>query len=264
MKKGWLQKPGKREIRDSYTPLTDENVEKLINYILYNPSYKPTLPEEARVILRNRNAALFATLWLFGKRANEVLNLKTSDVWIHKDELFVRFVVSKKAKQYLKCTLCNELNGLDAEFCKKCGRSLKDSVVVKVGKENLVRIKRKKLSNPFIPYIINWLKIRFRFPNGYLFPPLSTVGSIRGKGKLAPIEILPQKRITEQNLWYICDEFGLTPHHFRYGFAKDLLRKTQGNVILVKEAGDWSSLDMMMEYAKSLGLTKEDEEFAKL
>ncbi|MEM3365869.1 MAG: site-specific integrase [Candidatus Bathyarchaeia archaeon] len=264
-KKGWLQIPIKKERRDSYEPLTDEDVMKLINYILYSPDYPPSnLPEEASQLYRLRNSAMIAMFWLFGKRLTEVLSLKTEDVWIDGDELKVRFKILKKSKKYKKCRFCEELNSRRANFCKKCGRSLSDAELVKVGQELPVRIKRKSLLNRFVSYILMWMEERKKHPSGYFFPPLSTVGKLEHDGKLVDVKLLPTRMMSRANVWYILDEFGLTPHLFRYGFAKSLLIKTHGDLRLVKEAGDWSSLDMLMEYAKSLGTTEEDEKFSRL
>ena len=55
-------------------------------------------------------ACLIALAWMFGKRVSEYVRLKRGDVWIEKNYLFVKFILSKKKglrkpavpKRYLK------------------------------------------------------------------------------------------------------------------------------------------------------------------
>jgi len=255
---GWLTQLKKRERRDSPLPINEKQVGALIAYILTGSHTK--LDGYMGRFVRLRDAAMTAMFWLFGKRCGEVARLKTEDVWIEGDELKVKFTIEKKAKTYKVCE-CKTRNARDAVFCKRCGKELGQAKVAKKGAP-IIRVKRKKLSNPFVRYILDYMDLRKRFPPGYFFPPLNTQGKAHNKALdgIAPVVNKPLHRSV---IFRIYDRYLLSPHLFRYAFAKNTLRRTK-DVMLVKEAGDWSKVDTLLEYAKSLGVTREDEEFAKL
>jgi len=256
--RGWLTSPDKKRRRFALVPIDEEDFQKNIIGILSGPHTK--MGGLMGKYLRVRDAAILAMLWLFGKRVGEIVRLRTEDVWVENDELRVRFMIQKKVKRYKLCE-CGTRNARDAMYCKKCGKELKVVKTAKAG-QPVVRIKRKKLSVPYVNLILNYMDLRKRYPNGYFFAPLGTRGKAH-HGVLDEVQPITDKPMSRVSVWYMLDKYVLSPHLFRYNLAKRIIR-TKKDIMLAKEAGDWSKVDTLLEYAKSMGVTREDEEFAKL
>jgi integrase len=256
--KGWLTSPKKKEYRFAPVPVSEKRFEKVVALVLSGPHTR--MSGLMGKFLRVRDAAILAMLWLFGKRVGEIVKLKTEDVWVENGELKVRFTIQKKVKRYKLCE-CGVRNARDAVYCKKCGKELKVVKTTKAG-QPVVRIKRKKLSVSYVNLIINYMDMRKQYPNGYFFVPLGTVGKAH-HGVLDDVKPITDKPMSRVSVWYMLDKYVLSPHLFRYNLAKRIIN-IKRDIMLAREAGDWSKVDTLLEYAKSMGVTREDEEFAEL
>jgi integrase len=269
-KKGWFKRPEVREFRDRPLPLTPEIVQKMADAILAAPSlYK--IPEPWNRLLRLRNSALLVLFWSFGKRVNEILKLRVEDADFGQDKASFVFSIEKKAKRHKVCPKCNTKQSLQANFCKNCGSPLSNENI-KVFKPpypiRVVKGKRYLAENEFggqefnalLPYIKTWFDERLKLnKDGYLFPPLRNI-----KGQ--PIRFDFDSYLSPLQCWKVLKNISsvLAPHLFRYARIKFLLKTTHGNIRLVQRAMDFSSPAPIENYAKSLGLSLEDQEAEKI
>jgi len=200
-------------------------------------------------------------LWLFGKRISEILKLRIKDVWEENGELRVKFTIEKKAKTYKLCE-CKALNSKTASYCRQCGKNLEGTPLKTMKAGEVTVVKRKSLLVDPVFYITFWREEWLRRVSNqmaFFFPALV----LRYTSSGMKIMVNPWRPISRQRAHQLLAMFGLSPHLFRSAFAKRLLRKSK-NVKLVQSAGDWSSISSLLEYAKSIGETPEDEQFSKL
>jgi len=236
-------------------------VKKILEYVHDGKHVSPKLSPGTRRFLAQRDCALIAMLWLFGKRISEILKLRIKDVWEENGELRVKFMIEKKAKTYKLCE-CKALNSKTASYCKQCGKSLENAPLKTTKAGEATMVKRKSLLVEPVFYITfwrgEWLK-RVRDVSAFLFPTLVVRHTATGM----KVMVNPWRPISRQRAHQLLAMFGLSPHLFRSAFAKRLLRKTK-NIKLIQSAGDWSSISSLLEYARSLGETPEDEQFSQL
>jgi site-specific recombinase XerD len=238
--------------------------------ILATPSlYK--IPEPWNRLLRLRNSALLVLFWSFGKRCREVLRLKVEDVIFDKDKASFVFSIEKKSRKRKICSKCNTKQSLKANFCKDCGSPLSNEHIKVFRPPYPIRVvKGKKYIaenefggqefNALLPYIKTWYDERKKLSeDGFLFPPL------RNK-KGEPIRFDFNSYLSPLQCWKVLRNisFALSPHLFRYARIKFLLKTTHGNIRLVQRAMDFSSPAPIENYARSLGLTIEDQEAEKI
>jgi len=262
-RKGFYARPEIREKRFSPIPISKETIMKIVDAIMKEEHISKDLPKVLKEFLKKRDACLIAILWLFGKRISEVLALRVNDIWIEGDELKAKFFIKKKAKVLLICPKCKQRNGRMAKFCKSCGESLENAEKKIFKPQEIAIVKKKKItSSDAVAYVIDYLEFLKKYGVSKETPLFPSV-LIRQEGKEIGIKIL-RKTMTRQRAFQLLATFGLCPHLFRSAMAKRLLRESRGNIMLVKRFGDWSKVDMVLEYAKSIGETHEDEEVSKL
>lgn len=258
--KGWFKTDIAREFKDKPYPLTEDEAYHICEAILRVDAYK--VPNEYKSLLRYRDSALVAILWLFFKRANEVLGIKMSDISFENLKLNIAFSIQKKVKRFKVCPKCKERSSLDSGYCKKCSNPLgEDTIKTKEASSPKRVIKRKIATNRFVSFIQTWYNERLKLgKEGYLFPPLHVLRDGKGYG----FDI--NRKMCTTTLWKILKRYSpaLCPHLFRYAGTKWLLKVTQGRIRLVQKAGDWSSPAPIENYAHSIGETEEDIEFEKL
>jgi ribosomal protein L40E len=193
------------------------------------------------------------------------------DVIFDKDKASFVFSIEKKAKRRKVCPKCNTKQSLKANFCKECGTALSDENI-KVFKPSyptrVVKGKRYFAENEFggqefntlLSYIKTWYDERKKLnENGYLFCPL-----INKKG--LPLQFNFSNYLSPLQCWKTLKNINsvLAPHLFRYARIKFLLKIKHGNVRLVQRAMDFSSPAPIESYARSLGLSIEDQEAEKI
>jgi integrase len=177
---------------------------------------------------------VIALLWVFGKRINEVMRLKTDDVWTDEKYLYCRFFVGKK----------------------------KSRTAPIIPERYLKRI---SLNHPAVKYIQDW---HILTQKGYLFPAETTPSSLTIKRSW---EVNGEKH---QNTYNYTNPGGykqpnlvryylkkanpkIWPHLFRRSLATEFSERGK-TVQQLMDWFDWSSAKQAMEYVqRGTGLTKD-------
>jgi hypothetical protein len=256
MLRGWLKNEYRRRRRENPETVTDRNVEWLLQKIDATEHYiSPTFGEETDRLVRLRDKAIIATIWIFFKRGNEILKLHRKDIMKTDRELVVSFNISKKQRRIKICPQCGEMNGFRNRFCRKCRENLEDVQIELLGGK-VTATKRKSINYKFVKPVIEWLdafdKLTEKMTNReelFLFPPLRI--------RFTSAEFDFTHPMTIQNFDRILRRLdpSMTSCLFRYGGAEKylLLGYTPHEL---KEIGDWESSIMPEIYAKRKGLTK--------
>lgn len=171
--------------------------------------------------IADRNAALVAMDATFGKRAGEVTSLRKSDVWVEGSELVVQFTITKITKPpRLRCN-CGRMNKNSWKFCAECGLSLTDAERVEPVKVNSIRVKRRRIDYPLVPFILKW---REQVPDvepgekaKFIFPPSSSPGIFHS----ASSSPLWDKHVSRRTPWQVLNKWAKDywPHLLRHGLA---------------------------------------------
>lgn len=253
---GWLTNPKRRERRDRPFTLTDGMVLKLLEKVSKKVYFEGD--EEANKILRLRNISLISTIWIYFKRANEVLNLRLNDVTWDNKNIYYTYRILKKKKRKIKCPSCGLLNGIKSLFCRKCGTNLSGGEVVIIGEDTTV-VKPKDLSYIFVPYSMRWFEVAKKYlsppENAYAYPPF------RYRRPFMWFDW--SRHITVQMFDKMLQELdpSLTSCHFRYGGSEKYARLGYSSDEQMA-IGDWSTPIMPKIYAKRKGLSFEVSKFS--
>jgi integrase len=232
--------------------MTDTHVRRLIEQVeRLNPYTRTGGPTDRA--LRLRDKALISMLWVFTKRATEVLSVRFTDIYYDEGKLAVTFKILKKKRRRRVCPACRSTNALKALYCLVCGTRLESAEIVEVGREQVV-VKEKDLAYPYVEHILRWVEYarrRLGAPvEGYLFAPhITRIGLPKGVFDWG-------RHITVKHLDRILQRLDptVTSHHFRYGNAEKYLRFGY-TPWEVAQIGDWASSKMPEEYARRKGLT---------
>jgi site-specific recombinase XerD len=217
-----------------------------------------------------RDAALIATLYVFGKRISETLSLTRDDLWIESNNLYVRFYVLKKRPQSrLVCPVCFQKSRMTNRFCKHCGTRLTNSqgtpdksvTVITAPRKPLERIKHKSLSYPLLHYILEWLKLvdiesKLTKEETYIFSP-----AIKELNFLnVQAELNWSKRISSVSAWKTIKAyaFDLFPHFFRHSLASNMSARGYDEQDLL-DWFDWESYDTARGYIELAGGKRVDK-----
>lgn len=261
-KTGWLKNKARRERRNTPNTFTDKDCEELIRKIEEKPHYiSEKLGDELNRLMKSRDKAIISTIWIFFKRANEVLKLKRKDIKLTQTQLFVTFTISKKQKRYKICLECGERNGYRSNYCKKCSANLQE-VDVLVDSNPRIVTKKKTLAHKLAKHIQEWYtnlhELNANDPESWFFPALRVVFSN------GYFDLHSPRPMTVQNFNRILQRLDptLTSSMFRYGGTEKylLLGYTPREL---KEIGDWSSSYMPEIYAEKKGLTTTQQRWSE-
>lgn len=214
-----------------------------------------------------RDAALIATLYVFGKRITENLNLTRDDMWIESNNLYARFYVLKKRPQSrLVCPVCLQKSRRTSRFCKHCGTRLTNAQgipdehveVIMAPRKPVMRIKHKQLDYTLMHYILDWLKLldaqliesKLTKEETYLFPP-----SIKELNFFdVEAELNWSKRMSSVAAWKMIKAyaFDLYPHFFRHSLASNLSSIGYDEQDLL-DWFDWESYETARGYIELAG-----------
>lgn len=255
--RGWLKNPKRKERQQKSLGFTDKDVQTLIDKIDNVSEYcKPTLGERTDHLLRQRDKAIVATLWIWFKRGHEVLSVKRKDVVLTERQILVTFHIQKKSKRFKVCPFCDTKSGYKARFCRECKNDLQ-CVEVQGDKGEFVVTKRKTLKNKFVKNIVNWLteydkltEEKTDVEEFWFFPALQVVFNC------AYFKFHSERPMTVQNLDAILQKLDrtITSSFFRY-FATEKYLSLGYLPHELKQVGDWSSSKMPELYAERMGLT---------
>jgi integrase len=287
--RGWLVNKKRNNRRESDNTLVDSDVLKLINKIENSPRYTQYQDSDIDVLLKLRDEAIIALGWTFFKRGNELLGVKVGQITIVKvdgeDVMQVQFHVQKKQKYIKFCPSCTKknkptTNARDANFCRNCGRSLKQVEAQKIGKNYRPVKKIKSLQDVFVKYVLAWQSYAKENADDddFLFPPYRRwfgfrFGHVDENVKHRKVKVGDKRvfkeiddsyyRLSIQRLDQILQALDptMTSSMFRYGHTEVLFREGK-DAVTVKQIGDWESTRMPEIYAERKGLTKANKQFA--
>lgn len=259
--KGWLVLKVRRDRREHPYTLTDNKLEEYINTIDSKANYT-SLEPEMDFLVRLRDKAILSLCHLFFKRGTENLRIKVGDIHITSVEISVTFRIGKKTHKFKTCPNCNEKNGRKTKFCKVCGFNIEKEQIQSPLQVDNVFTKNKSLESPLCKNVTDWLgKIKeLGAKDGdYLFPPVKCIPKQhfwKGSSERNKIGIIRLNQILQSI------DPTMTSSFFRYAGAEKYLRLGYSRDQL-KEIGDWESADMPERYAKRLGISPAQIEFAK-
>ncbi|MCK4435145.1 site-specific integrase [Candidatus Bathyarchaeota archaeon] len=193
--------------------------------ILRKPEIDNMLNNAASVYNGVRLQCIIALAWLFGKRINEILQLKRQDIRKDTNFLYVRFHVSKK-------------------------KTRKDAPLPKPF------LKRIRLQHPYVHYILDWI---VNIKEGYIFPSYGQPRTIHVKlknketgeilkvyeyhkegGYLSDARVKQLLRLVNPNAWW---------HLFRESLATYMAERGATEEELMHWF-DWDRVSTAHEYVK--------------
>jgi len=205
--------------------------------------------------LGQRDAALVATLYTYGKRISETLALTKDDLYIMSDNLYIRFQVKKKKHfDKKKCPKCNKVTKASSLFCSICAWPLKNEPAIKAKEDILERLKHKNLSYPLIPIILDWYE---QVPaDGFMFPPAIKEFNFMD----IEAEMNFNKAMTPARAWQIIKKYevDLFPHFFRHSLASNLSAIGFDEHHLM-DWFDWDRIETARKYMKLAGGKRVDD-----
>lgn len=188
--------------------------------ILRKPEIDDMLEKAEHVYMGERLQCIIALAWLFGKRINEILRLKKSDIWTEGGFLYVRFHVSKKKTR--------QADPIPKPF-----------------------LKRIRVEHPYAQYILKWIS---KIKDGYIFASYGKPRIIRVKsqktgktyeyhkpgGYLSDARVKQQLKEINPNAWW---------HLFRESLATYMAEKGASEEELMHWF-DWDRVDTAHQYVK--------------
>lgn len=170
-----------RQKLEEFETLTNEDIDRLLHKISGDTfvakqrvRYKTKTGIKETVVARRYPAemvrCLVALLWVFGKRAREILTLRKKDFVVAGDKLLVHFVVSKKKK-----------------------------------KEKYTKM--ITLKNRYVPHILGWLE-KIKSPDDFIFPGRAKPRTrkvkrrLAGRGGRAVVKTYCYRDTTSGHIWY--------------------------------------------------------------
>jgi len=276
---GWLKDARRRARRDHPNTLTTKDVLGLINTIenteFYLSETIATNCPDLNVLLKMRDKALLSLIWIFFKRAKEILGLKRSDVTYgilplrkiiqgkrvtkRVKCLQVTFNIAKKQKRTKRCPMCRKRNAFESQICKHCFNDIKDVPISMVGKPKRIT-KNITTEHKCVKYVSEWVEKLDELVKDnddiWLFPAFRTIFSSGGY-----FDYCAEKHMTVRQLDYILARLDptMTSCMFRYGGAERLV-KLGYSLPAIQKRGDWSSIAMPAIYAERKGISEEEVE----
>jgi len=255
-KHGWLTNKKRMQRREQAQTLTDKQVLHMIEKIDSLKKYSK-LDSTTDKMLRLRDKALVAAMWIWFKRGNEILRIKLGEIYYDEQELVVTLRIQKKSKRLKICPECKTKNGYKSLYCKKCGISLSETQPTIIGIKAKPVTKRKSVDYPFCKYIIEWLDVlttKDLEPTAWIFSRYNYFARAFQYNSESPLTVQRLDQILQKL------DFTMTSSMFRYGGAEKYLRLGYTPFEL-KEIGDWSSSKMPEIYADRKGLTPSQKKF---
>jgi hypothetical protein len=293
-KKGWLVNKSRMNRRETDNTMVSDDAMQLIKKIEAMSRYTKYSDDEVDMLIRLRDEAMVAVGWLWFKRGNEILGVRVGQISIVKvddeDNIQVEFHVQKKQRTIKECPFCKmkkgskeepTQNAKTANFCRNCGKSLKDVEPVKVGKNYRPVKKHRLLSDPFVKYILAWHEYAKKYAKeeDFLFPPylgwkgfnFGHVNENKKEKRKVKVGGMKEWKEIDNNYYHLSiqrlDQIlskldpTMTSSMFRYGHTEVVLRKGY-HTTEVKKIGDWNSITMPERYAERKGLSQADKKFA--